>query len=69
MDPTVIIVSALIAIVAAAVSVIVVVARYKNKLQSPIYPLDKYTSLSLSESRDIFIGKTVTRVRVNNNKK
>lgn len=56
----------------AAMSVILVVRKYRNKIQSSTYPVEHYTSLTLSHSSDTFVGKTVTRVKVsssNNRKK
>ena len=46
----------------------IIIYKYKKKLKSPIYPLDRYANLNLNTfaSSDIFIGKSVTRVRVNN---
>ena len=68
----VIIVSVVLAI-AAAVSVIVgVTIKYKRGLDSPIYPLERYTSLNLTHTEDRFLNRHVTRVKVqssNNNKK
>ncbi len=51
---------------AAAVPSVLIARSYKKGLHAPIYPLDKYASLNLSHSSDVFIGKTVTRVRINN---
>ena len=63
--------SIIIGIVAAVVAVVIVVVKYKKKLKAPIYPIDKYASLSLVGSHDNFLRRNVTRVRVtsNNNKK
>lgn len=59
--------------VAAAVTVcVVVVKKYKGGLFSPIYPLEHYTNLNLTEREDRFLHRHVTKVRVqssDNNKK
>jgi len=65
----VIVVSVLIGLAVAVIACLAVVYRYKNKLQSPIYPIEKYTSLSLVHSSDRFIGRTVTKVRVASSRK
>lgn len=55
-------------IISLAVSVgasVFVFFKYRKKLHSASYPLEKYASLNLSVSDDKFITKTVTRVRVN----
>lgn len=60
--------SAVLAFVAAIVACVIVIVRYKRKLKSPIYPIEKYADLSLNVSRDDFIGSTVTCVRVSSSK-
>ncbi len=62
-------VSGFIAIIAAVVACLIVVYNYKKKLKAPIYPTDKYASLSLSHAEDNYLGTTVTRVRVASSKK
>lgn len=37
---------------------------YRRKRHGESYPLDRYARLSLSSSSDVFVGKSVTRVRV-----
>ena len=63
-----IITSLLIAIVISAIVCGIIIYKYKKKLKSPIYPLDRYARLDLipTDSRDIFLHKTLTRVRINN---
>ena len=56
--------SGIVALIAALVACLIVILRYKKKLKAPIYPIDKYARLILSDSRDNYIGTTVTRVRV-----
>ena len=50
---------------------IAIVVSYKRKVKSPTYPLTDFTSLELTSRSDLYIGKTVTRVRIqsNNNRK
>lgn len=62
------------AIVGAAAVCIYVIKKYKGGLFSPIYPLEKYTNLRLTEREDRFLHRHVTKVRVqssnnDNNKK
>ena len=38
---------------------------YRRKQHSPSYPLERYANLKLNVSRDTFITKTVTRVKIN----
>ena len=56
--------SLIIAAIATAAVVIVIFRRYKNKLKSPIYPIDKYACLNLARTEDRFIDRTVTRIRI-----
>ena len=56
---------AIIAAIAAAVTLcVVVVKRYKGGLFSPIYPLEHYTKLNLTEREDRFLHRHVTKVRL-----
>lgn len=52
-------------VASAAVAVGAVILTYKKKLKSPIYPLSNYANLNLTEHTDVFLGKTVTRTRIN----
>lgn len=61
--------SGVFAFVAAAVACIIVVVRYKRKLRSPIYPINKYANLSLNACQDNFLGSTVTRVKISSSNK
>ena len=56
--------SALFAFIAAAVACVIVVVKYKRKLKSPIYPVEKYANLALNVCQDQFLGSTVTRVKI-----
>ena len=60
----IILISAVIALVAAVVFFVSVMRKYKSGLTSPIYPIDHYTNLDLTHREDIFLNRTVTRVRV-----
>lgn len=66
---TLIIGSLVIGFIAALVTCIVIVVKYKTKLKAPIYPVDKFCDLELIDRRDDYIGSTVTRVRVSSSKK
>ena len=52
------------AIVAAAAVCIAVIKKYKGGLFSPIYPLEHYTRLDLTEREDRFLNRHVTRVKI-----
>jgi uncharacterized membrane protein YgcG len=54
-----------ISLAAGIASVVVVIVIYKTKLKSPIYPLSQFADLKLAERSDIFIGKNVTRTKIN----
>jgi hypothetical protein len=56
--------SVIFAVVVTAIVVILILRKYKKKLKSPIYPVDKYACLSLARVEDRFLDRTVTRVRV-----
>ena len=57
-------VSFMLGLTAVICMVVVVVRKYKRGLTAPIYPIDSYTRLNLISSNDIFLNRTVTRVRV-----
>lgn len=62
----VIVYSIIFATVAAAAVAIGVVKYYKRGLFSAIYPLEHYTRMDLRHRDDVFINRTVTRVKVSN---
>lgn len=64
-----IVISLVLAVVIAGIVCGIIIYKYKKKLKSPIYPLDRYARLSLigADSGDRFINKTLTRVRINTN--
>lgn len=53
-----------IAAISAAAAVGAVIFTYKKKLKSPSYPLNDFADLTLTEKSDVFLGKTVTKVRI-----
>lgn len=61
---TVFIPSLIISLAVAVGALVFVFFKYRKKLHSASYPLEKYASLNLNVSDDRFITKTVTRVRV-----
>ena len=68
----IIIIALVMAVVAAAIVCFAVIKRYKGGLFSPIYPLEHYTRLNLTEREDRFLNRSVTRVKIqssSNNKK
>lgn len=56
-----------VGLISVIVTVIIVVYTYKKKLKSEKYPLNRYSTLDLTDQRDIFTGSFVTRRRINNN--
>ena len=56
--------SLIISLAVAVGASVFVFFKYRKKLHSASYPLEKYASLNLNVSDDRFITKTVTRVRV-----
>ncbi len=64
-----ILISLVLALIIAGVVCGIIIYKYKKKLKSPIYPLDRYARLTLigADSGDRFINKTLTRVRINTN--
>ena len=61
----VIVIPIIVGILSGGIAVLIVVVRYKKKLKSPIYPLSKYASLELNDSRDIYLRTDVVRTRIN----
>ena len=46
----------------------IVLYKYKKKLKSPIYPLNRYANLQLDYATDHFLGSSVTRTRVSSSR-
>ena len=57
-------VSLIIGAACAFISCLFVFISYKTKQKSTKYPLNRYADLSLTEHHDMFLGKSVTRTRV-----
>lgn len=57
-----------VAILAAIVCVVLVILKYKMKLQPTNYPLDKFTHTEITGSSDIFVTSHVTRVKIKSDK-
>jgi heme/copper-type cytochrome/quinol oxidase subunit 2 len=51
-------------IVVGGIFALVVVSKYKKKKRGTSYPFKEFTDLELTNQYDLFITKTVTRVRV-----
>ena len=53
------------------VTIGIIIYQYKRKVKSPIYPLEKYTTLDLNHfaCSDMFLRRTVTKVRINSGNK
>ena len=62
-----IVISMALAMVIAVIPVVITVVKYKRKLKSAVYPLERYARLDLdgNQSSDAFIGSFVTRTRIN----
>ena len=62
-----VLVSAIIAVIVAAIPVIVITVKYKRKQKAPSYPLENYASLSLDADacRDSYMGSRIIKTRVN----
>ena len=65
----IIVISIVVAILAAVGVCVGVLKYYKRGLYSPIYPLEHYTKMDLTVSNDIFLFRNVTRVKVASSKK
>ena len=66
MLPAAIFSSALFSGIISAIVAVCIVKSYKRGIHSPTYPLEKYANLRLTHCLDIFLNKTVTKVRINN---
>jgi hypothetical protein len=60
----VIIISVILAVLAAVGVCVGVIIKYKRGLDSPIYPIDRYTKLDLTHREDRFLNRHVTRVKI-----
>lgn len=60
----IIIISLVVGVIVAFIVCLSIYISYKTKQKSVKYPLNRYASLELSEQRDAFLGKSVTRTRI-----
>jgi hypothetical protein len=62
-----VLISLVLAVIAAAIPVIIIVVKYKRKLKGASYPLERYATLYMHDDKcsDFFIGSFVTRTRIN----
>jgi len=62
-----VVISLILAVIIAAIPTIIIIVKYKRKLKSASYPLERYASLSLNdgECSDFFIGSFITKTRIN----
>lgn len=61
---TVVLIALGVAILAAIVCVVLVILKYKMKLQPTNYPLDKFTQTKITGASDVFVTSHVTRVKI-----
>ena len=59
----------LVPFIATLIFVVTVIVLYKKKLRGTIYPLDKFTSMSLTGQSDVFTHKHTTRYKYRSSKK
>ena len=57
------------ALFGASILTLAVVGTYKNKLRGEIYPIDKYTTLELTEESDVYSHSHTTSYRYKSSKK
>ncbi|MBQ1260955.1 MAG: hypothetical protein IIX96_02990 [Clostridia bacterium] len=57
-------VAAVISLLIGGIAATVVVVKYKRKLKSPSYPLERYARLSVTHASDKFLTRNVTRVKI-----
>ena len=61
---TVLLIAISVGVIGATIVCVFVIVKYKTKLKSASYPIDKYASLELRTKEDIFLGTSVSKVRV-----
>ena len=61
---TVVLIALGVAILAAIVCVVLVILKYKMKLQPTNYPLDKFAQLDITGSSDNLVTTNVTKVAI-----
>ena len=65
----VVLIGILVGIVAAVCAIVGVVLSYHRKNRSPIYPLDQFTNLHLTEQSDRYLYTRTTTRTINRDKK
>ncbi|MBO4283046.1 MAG: hypothetical protein J5958_00330 [Clostridia bacterium] len=65
----VVLIGILVGIVCAVCAIVGVVLSYHRKNRSPIYPLDQFTNLNLTEQSDRYLYTRTTTRTINHNKK
>ena len=65
----VVLIGVLVGVVCALCAVLGVVLSYHRKNRSPIYPLDQFTNLDLTEKSDRYLYTRTTTRTINQNKK
>ena len=58
-----------VGLVAALIAVVGVILSYRRKNRSPIYPLDQFTNLNLTEKEDRYLYTRTTTRTINRDKK
>jgi uncharacterized membrane protein YgcG len=59
-----IIVPLVVAIIIAVIILIVIILKYKHHLNNNSYPLNQFSSINYTETRDIFLGSSVIKHRI-----
>lgn len=55
--------------IAAIITAIVILYSYSRSTRSVLYPLEKYASMDLTDVDDIFISRTVSKIKLSSDKK
>ena len=63
----IVLIALLVGGVAGGITAGAIYGQYKKKLQSAIYPLDKYAKMTLKDKKDTFIGKHTATVIISSN--
>ncbi len=59
----------LVPVIAAIIFVVAIIVSYKRKLRGAIYPLDKFTSLTLTDQSDVYSHSHTTRYKYKSSNK
>lgn len=60
----IIIISIICGLIVSIIVCALVIIKYKTKLKSASYPIEKYAKLKLKEKQDIFLGSSISKTRV-----